>query len=141
MKDDVVRVEKLEDLNVWQRSRELVGDVYGMTRREKFKKDFILVDQIRRSAVSVMSNIAEGFERGSTPAFIQFLYIAKGSCGEVRSQLYVASDQNYIDKLELERIKEKARQVSGMIGNLIAYLRRTRLKVVKEEKTTKRVGM
>lgn len=74
-----------EDLKVWQKARELANLIYSVTRQETCSRDFGLVDQIRRAAVSVISNIAEGFERGSYTEFIQFLYIAKGSCGEVRA--------------------------------------------------------
>ncbi|TAK06448.1 four helix bundle protein, partial [bacterium] len=89
-------VKSFEDLEVWKETRRLSKEIYAATQDAKFSKDFGLRDQIRRAAVSVMSNIAEGFERGGNQEFIQFLYIAKGSCGEVRSQLYVALDQGYI---------------------------------------------
>jgi four helix bundle protein len=83
------------------------------------------VDQIRRAAVSVMSNIAEGFERGSTTELVQFLYIAKGSCGEVRAQLMIASDQGYIGPGEYARLRDLARRVSGMLSNFVAYLQKS----------------
>lgn len=76
-----------EELEVWKKALEMSKLIYGLTEVEKFKKDYSLTDQIRRAAVSVLSNIAEGFERGSNIEFIQFLYIAKGYCGEVRAQL------------------------------------------------------
>lgn len=76
-----------EDLHIYQRARELVNAIYTVTRDSDFRRDSSLVDQIRRVSVSIMSNIAEGFERGGKAEFIQFLYIAKGSCGEVRGQL------------------------------------------------------
>ena len=82
-------VRYFEDLEVWKEARRLTNEVYATTRDTGFSKDFGLRDQIRRAAVSVMSNVAEGFERGGNQEFVQFLYIAKGSCGEVRSQLYV----------------------------------------------------
>jgi len=85
-----------EELQIWQKARELVKAIYKLSMTDKFKKDYSLVDQIRRSSVSIMSNIAEGFERGSNTEFIQFLYIAKGSAGEVRTQLYIAYDLKYI---------------------------------------------
>ena len=87
-----MKVERLEDLNIWQRARKMTQEIYTITEKPKFSKDYALKDQIRRAGVSVMSNIAEGFERGSNKEFVQFLYIAKGSIGEVRSQLYVALD-------------------------------------------------
>src|SRR5918996_5758171 len=89
-------VKQFEDLEVWQEARYLTQTIYRVTRAKKFSKDFSLLHQIQRAAVSVMSNIAEGFERGGNQEFIQFLYVAKASCGEVRSQLYVALDQSYV---------------------------------------------
>ncbi|MDP2842635.1 MAG: four helix bundle protein [Acetobacterium sp.] len=91
-----------EDLEVWKTARELTNRIYGITADGSFSKDYGLRDQIRRAAVSVMSNIAEGYERGGNQELIQFLSIAKGSSGEVRSQLYVAMDQEYIDKRKSE---------------------------------------
>ena len=86
--------KSFEDLPVWQRARELVKYIYTLTRKEAFSRDFSLVDQIRRSSASVMNNIAEGFERDGNKEFIQFLYITKGSSGEIKSQLYRALDLN-----------------------------------------------
>jgi four helix bundle protein len=84
-------VKYFEDLEVWKEARHLTREVYRITSDSKFSKDFGLSNQSQRAAVSIMSNIAEGFERGGNPEFIQFLYVAKGSCGEARSQLYVHS--------------------------------------------------
>ena len=117
------KVKTFEDLNVYQRARELINKIYEITRNPSFSRDYGLVDQIRRAAVSVMSNIAEGFERGSNTEFTQFLYIAKGSCGEVRTQLTIAFDQKYIEKKSYEELNEQCRLVSGMIGNLITHLK------------------
>ena len=111
-----------EELHVYQRARELTNAIYGLTREGAFARDFGLVDQIRRAAVSIMSNIAEGFERGGTTEFVQFLYIAKGSCGEVRAQLAIACDQGYIGRPEYERLHDLARRISGMLSNFIAHL-------------------
>ena len=86
--------KSFEEMEMWTRSRGLVQFIYHITKNTAFCKDYSLIDQIRRAAVSVMSNIAEGFERGSNTEFIQFLYIAKGPCGEVRTQLYAALDQS-----------------------------------------------
>jgi four helix bundle protein len=83
------------------------------------------VDQIRRASVSIMSNIAEGFERGTNNEFIQFLFIAKGSCGEVRTQLTIAFDQKYIEESTYTNLVEQCRCISGMINNLIEYLKRS----------------
>lgn len=120
--------KQFEDLEVWQEARRLTQTIYRVTRTEKLSKEFSLRDQIQRASVSVMSNIAEGFERGGNQEFIQFLYVAKASCGEVRSQLYVALDQDYIGKTESEESIVAFRRLSGMIGNLISYLRRSGMK-------------
>ncbi|MFH0931422.1 MAG: four helix bundle protein [Candidatus Zixiibacteriota bacterium] len=123
-----MKAKNIEELLVWQRARELVNKVYDLTKNQSFRKDFSLVDQIRRAVISIMCNIAEGYERGSNVEFIQFLYIAKASCGEVRTQLVIAFDQGYINKNELECAKESALKVSGMLSNFITYLKRSNLK-------------
>jgi four helix bundle protein len=117
--------ETFEELHTYQRARELANAVYAITRGKDFARDFGLVDQIRRAAISILSNIAEGFERGSKTEFIQFLYIAKGSCGEVRAQLQIAQDQNYIRHSEYQRMFDLCKQISGMISNFIAHLQQT----------------
>jgi len=123
-----MKITSFEDLDVWRKSRELVNEIYLVTKKQRFSKDFGLVDQIRRSAVSVMSNIAEGFERGSNVEFIRFLYIAKASCAETRSHLFIAFDQGYLTEDELENAKSFAKSVSGMIGGFISYLRGSKMK-------------
>jgi four helix bundle protein len=115
-----------EDLAVFKRSRLLVNEVYQLTRSPAFRRDRGLVDQVRRASVSILSIIAESFERGGNPELIQFLFIAKGSCGEVRAQLMVAADQQYIDTHT--RLHGDCCRVSAMLSNLIAYLRRSPLK-------------
>ena len=90
------RVDRFEDLVAWQKVRELTKQIYQLIRKEEFSRDFGLRDQIQRAAVSIMSNLAEGFERGGRAEFHQFVVIAKGSCAELRSQLYVALDAGYI---------------------------------------------
>ena len=99
-----------------------------VTRKPVFAGDFPLRDQIRRAAISIMSNIAEGFERGGNKEFLQFLAIAKGSCGEVRAQLYVALDQNYIDKNQFEVISAKLLETNRMIAGLMKYLQQSDLR-------------
>jgi four helix bundle protein len=121
-------VKNFEDLNVWKQARQLTQEVYRLTKTETFFKDFGLRDQIRRAAISVMSNIAEGFERGGNQEFVQFLYVAKASCGEVRSQLYVALDQGYATSNDSEKLLQLFRRLSGMISNLITYLRESDMK-------------
>jgi four helix bundle protein len=114
---------RFEDLVVWQKARALTGLIYDLTREKTFAGDFGLRDQIRSAAVSVMSNIAEGFERGSDAEFGHFLSIAKGSCGEVRSQLYVAGDQGYIDATSFTRASDDAAEVSRMLQGLTTRVR------------------
>ena len=126
-----MKVQTFEDLNVFQRARELTNRIYGLTRVGNFSRDFRLVNQITGAVVSIMSNIAEGFERGTNAEFIQFLYVAKASCGEVRSQIYVALDQGYITKPDSGESIIAFRRLSGMIGNLINYLRRSGMKGAK----------
>ena len=112
------KIEKFEDLVAWQKARELTRKIYSLTSGGQFAKDFGLRDQIRRAAVSVMSNISEGFERGSAKEFHQFLVIAKASYAEVRSQLYVALDAGYIDETIFQELNQQAIEVSRIIGGL-----------------------
>ena len=116
-------MRKFEEIEAWQLSRELVREIYRVSREGALAKDFGLQDQIRRAAVSIMSNIAEGFERGGNKEFVNFLSIAKGSCGEVRSQLYVAFDQGYVDQAQFESIVHMCVRVSVMLQAFITSLR------------------
>jgi four helix bundle protein len=125
------RVQKFEDLEVWKKARSIVSEIYAMTNVGPFSKDFGLKDQIRRSAVSIMSNIAEGFERDGDREFVNFLSIAKGSAGETRSLLYVSKDQNYISESRFDRVLSQLTECSRMIGGLSSYLRQSELKGVK----------
>lgn len=120
--------KSFEELPVWQKARELVNYVYGLTRNDAFSRDFSLVDQIRRASTSVMSNIAEGFERGTNAEFIHFLYIAKGSAGEARTQLFIAHDQNYISEQEFRDGINISKEVSGQLSKFIDYLKSSRMK-------------
>ena len=119
------RYRNFEELHVYERAREMANRTYALTRASKFAKDFGLRDQMRRAAVSVMSNIAEGFERGTTREFVQFLFIAKGSCAEVRAQLSLALDQEYCGRAEYDEMAQRCRQLSSMLANLIKHLRST----------------
>jgi four helix bundle protein len=121
-------VKTFEDMEVWKEARRLTQRIYHLTKNEDFAKDFGLRDQIRRAAVSIMSNIAEGFERGGNQEFVQFLYVAKASCGEVRSQIYVALDQNYVANIEVGELTKSFKRLSSMISNLITYLRKSGMK-------------
>ncbi len=120
--------KQFEDLEIWQKSRALVNVVYKISSNKKFIKDFELTMQIRRAAVSIMSNIAEGFERGGDKEFLQFLARAKGSCGEVRSQLYIALDQDYINRDTFEELYPKATEVNRMIYGFMKYLKDSELR-------------
>ena len=123
-----MEVKNFEDIEIWKDARLLTKAIYQMTKDTGFAKDFALRDQIRRVSMSVMSNIAEGFERGGNQEFIQFLYVAKASCGEVRSQLYVAFDQAYVAQKNFDDASQSFRRLSIMISNLIDYLKRSSLK-------------
>ncbi len=115
-------IEKFEDLIAWQKARQYAHEVYELTCLDKFSKDYSLVDQIRRSSGSVMDNIAEGFERGGNKEFIHFLFIAKSSLAETRSQLYRAFDRKYILDDVLKEKLDKAVELSKVIGGFINYL-------------------
>ncbi len=115
-------VQQFEDLGVWQDARELVRAIYAVSKQRAFSRDFGLRDQIRRAAVSAMSNIAEGFERGSRKEFVQFLNIAKGSAGEVRAQLYAALDQEYMSEAEFNSLRDSATVLSRRLATFIRYL-------------------
>ena len=123
--------KSFEEIEAWQKSRELTRAIYAVSNKDLFSKDFGLRDQIRRASVSIMSNIAEGFERGGRGEFLQFLSVAKGSAGEVRSQLYVGLDHDYISKETFDRLFALASETSRMIGGLMNYLRKTKVKGVK----------
>jgi four helix bundle protein len=120
------KVERFEDLIAWQKARVLTRDVYKATGIGEFSRDFGLKDQIRRAAVSIMSNIAEGFERGRPSEFHQFLSVAKASCAELRSQLYVALDAGYIKDDLFNELMPKATEVGRIIGGLRSAVGRKR---------------
>jgi len=122
----MAKVERFEDLIAWQKARELTRTIYEVTRQGAFAKDFGLTGQIRRAAVSIMSNIAEGFERGGRGEFHQFLSTAKASCAEVRSQLYIAVDVGYLDQSSFERLLEQAEEVARILGRLRAAVDKQR---------------
>ena len=121
----MAKITRFEEIESWKRSRELTRSIYRITLKQKFSRDFGLRDQIRRAAVSILSNIAEGFERDGDKEFIQFLSLAKGSCGELRAQLYVALDQEYIDQQEFLTLSNSAVEISRLISGLIKYLKQS----------------
>ena len=118
--------KSFEDLHIFREARQLVAEVWKLSRSANFSRDVVLVNQMRRAALSVMSNIAEGFERRSRPEFARFLGIAKGSCGEVRAQLLVAIDQGYLTPERHKALCERTRKISAGLSNLARYLRTSR---------------
>lgn len=118
-----MKIEKFEDLKVWQDARILVKEIYSLTMKERFRKDFGLKDQLQRSVVSILSNIAEGFERQNNKEFVKFLIYSKGSAGEVRAQLYLSFDLEYITEKEFENANRKVLEISQQLSNFIKYLK------------------
>ena len=129
-------IKNFEDLEIWKCARVLTKEIYRLTADQKFSRDFKFRDQIRGAAISIMSNIAEGYERGGNQEFIQFLCTAKGSCGDVRSLLYVALDEAYLSQKQCEELMESFKRLSVMTSNLIDYLRRSSLKGAKYNEAT-----
>lgn len=118
-----MKIERFEDIKAWQEARVLVKIIYDATKSNKnFTGDYKFREQIHSAAVSVMSNIAEGFSRRSTKEFIQFLFIAKGSVAEVQSQLYVALDQSYINEEKFAELYPKSDEVARLLSGFIKYL-------------------
>jgi four helix bundle protein len=124
----VAVIRRLEDIEAWQKSRELTRIVYQVTSRGEFARDFALRDQIRRSAISVMSNIAEGYERDGDNEFRQFLANAKGSAGETRSHLYVALDAGLISEERFQELYALASECSRLISGFMRYLAQSELR-------------
>ena len=115
-------VERFEDLEIWKLARRLVKHVYELTRRQGFSKDYGLKDQIRRSSVSVMNNISEGFESRTNKRFIDYLGRSKASCGETRSVLFLALDCKYISKTEFNNVYSQCIMISKKTRSLMNYL-------------------
>ncbi len=121
-------IKNFEEIEAWQLARELTKVVYAIAKTPAFAHDFGLRDQIRRASVSIMANIAEGFERDGTNEFIQHLSIAKGSSGEVRSHLYVALDASYIDRQTFDSLFSLSVSISKLIAAFITHLKNSPLK-------------
>jgi four helix bundle protein len=128
-------VTRFEELGAWQKARHLVQLVYELTNGTAFARDFAMRDQIRRAAVSIPSNIAEGFERSGRAEFLQFLSIAKGSAGEVRTQLYLALDQGYLTQTEFDELQTMTESTSETIAGLMRYLKQSPVKGEKFKRT------
>lgn len=118
----MAKIERFEDIQAWQEARELAKAIYRVSATGQWAKDFALRDQIRRAAISVMSNIAEGFDRQGDAEFGRFLPIAKGSASEVKSQLYVALDQGYIEEASFNVLYESCDKVVRFLGGFVRYL-------------------
>lgn len=121
-----MRIERFEDIEAWKEARRLVNMIYDISDEENFSKDFGLKNQIRNASVSVMSNIAEGFDRGTNREFIQFLIVARASASEVKSQLYVALDRKYITSDKFHKIYDQISKLISLIDGFIRYLRKPR---------------
>jgi four helix bundle protein len=117
-------IRSFEDIEAWKESRAITRKIYDLTKRKAFAKDFGLRGQICRAAVSIMSNIAEGYESQTHAVFIRHLSIAKGSAGELRSQQYVALDQAYISKSEFDALREQTCKVFSQLSRLRTYLKK-----------------
>jgi four helix bundle protein len=116
------KFSSFEEINSWQKSRNFNKRIYQITENLNFKKDIDFVRQIRRASISISSNIAEGFERKTDKEFIYFLYVAKASAGEVRSQIYLAFDLDYIEKQEFDELLESVTEISKLLSGFIKYL-------------------
>ena len=121
------KIERFEDILAWQKARVLTKDIYACAKTGLFARDYGVRDQVQRASVSAMANIAEGFERGGDREFLQFLSNSKGSCGEVKSHLYVALDQNYLTQLNFDQLYGKADEVSRLVGGFMNHLRQSEL--------------
>ena len=121
-------IQAFEDLQVWKEARQITQEIYRLTRAGTFSKDFSLSNQMQRAAISMMSNIAEGYERGGNQELSQFLYIAKGSCGELRAQLYLALDKGYVMQAKADELNNSLKRLSSMMSNFISYLRESGMK-------------
>jgi four helix bundle protein len=115
-------ITRFEEIQAWQTARELTNEVYALTKQGDFSRDYGLRDQIRRAAISILSNIAEGFESRSDVQFINYLGMARASAGEVRAQLHIALDQKYISSEQFQEAYELADKTSRQTANFIKYL-------------------
>ena len=131
-------IDRFEDIEAWKEARALAKSIYVASASGAFAKDFGLRDQIRRASVSILSNVAEGFERGGDKEFLHFLSLAKGSCGEVRAQLYVALDQGYLPEDVFQRLIDHSLRISRLLGAFMTYLKGSDLRGPKFNTTAPR---
>lgn len=120
-----MKIERFEDIESWKEGRKLTNGIYDLTVESPFSRDYGLVDQVRRASVSIMANIAEGFDAGSNKAFVNFLSFAYRSASEVQSLLYVALDRDYIGKSHFDANHEQAALTKRLIGGFMKYLRKS----------------
>ncbi|MBC2593079.1 four helix bundle protein [Ruficoccus amylovorans] len=128
-------IRTFEEIQAWQKARELSRLVYALTSAEPVSRDFALCDQIRRSSISAMSNIAEGFGRSGNREFLQFLYVARGSLAEVKSQLYVMLDADYINQVQFDSVYAVATEAEALLSGFIGYLSKSDIKGMKFKPT------
>ena len=131
-------IKRFEDVEAWKQGRELTRRIYQITSQSKFTRDYALRDQIRRAAISITSNIAEGFDRRGNREFVQFLAIARGSASELKSQLYTALDVGHVDQKEFAELYQLAHSVVLLIGGFIKYLQQSELSGQKFKTATQR---
>jgi four helix bundle protein len=120
-----MKITRFEDLDCWQEARNIVNRAYRVCRSDDFRKDYSLVDQVKRAAISIMANIVEGFSRRGNKEFIQFLFIAKSSAAELQSHLYIALDQGYLDKVRFDELYGDVEKIQRQISSFIKYLNST----------------
>ena len=130
-----MKIEKFEDIESWSKSRVLIKKIYDITYNQYFIKDNALSDQIRRASISIMANIAEGFDSGSDRSFINFLNYSYRSASEVQSLLYISLDQKYISQIKFNELYEEIYIVKNLIGGLIKYLKNSILASDKRQRT------
>ena len=129
-------ITRFEDIEAWQLGRELKRAIYACSKSGEFARDFALKDQIRRAAMSVTANIAEGFERDGNREFIQFLSTSKGSCGELQDHLYTALDEGYVTQQQFDELYAKAAEVARKTGAFMNYLKQSELRGRKFTRTS-----
>ena len=127
-------IKRFEELDVWKESRTLNKIIGTLIAEKNFEHNFRLINQLEGSSGSIMDNIAEGFERGTRAEFIQFLGYSKGSCGELRSQLYRALDRNYLTKVQFDELLKLVSRISAMLHGLISYLQKTKINGLRKTK-------
>ncbi len=121
-----MKITKFEELNIWKLALKITKEIYDITAKKEFSRDFGLRDQIRRAIISVSSNIVEGFEKNNNNEFIRFLKIAKGSAGETKNQLYIALAVDYISKQEFDKMNIELEDLLAQIGGFTVYLEKKR---------------